>query len=45
MKLLRYNREPIEIDPSKVYTIEAENNLIRVYLIGGEYYTGYHLKG
>lgn len=44
MKLLRFNQEPVEIDLTKIESIDAGNGVFTVYLTTGEHYVGYHIK-
>ncbi|MBO5629915.1 MAG: hypothetical protein J5965_12670 [Aeriscardovia sp.] len=44
MKLLRFNQEPVEIDPTQIESIDACIGVFTVYLITGEHYVGYHIK-
>lgn len=45
MKLLRYNKEPIDIPTVFISEIVAQsNNTLCVYTKDGKYYVGYMLK-
>lgn len=44
MKLLRFNAEPVEINPTQIESIDAGNSVFTVYLTTGEHYIGYHIK-
>lgn len=44
MKLFRFNSTPVEIDPTQITTIYADEGVFTVYLETGEYVTGYLLE-
>lgn len=44
MKLFRFDLTPVEIDPTQITTIYADEGVFTVYLETGEYVTGYLLR-
>ena len=42
--LLRYNEPAINLDIANIVSIDAGENLLKVYTKDGNHYTGYHIK-